>query len=172
MLLHPVANQSVSIFDHYGPPLALSLLSHTHTMKPIRIALLALSLGAASCATVANETLEAPPALGQLESKTYLACMKKANGRLEQGNCINEEIKWQRTQMNQLFGRLSAKLNEVQRVELAKSQKAWEVFLDAESRFSVSFYDPLGGDSDLTVGTNKIMWITQRRQQLYYHLDL
>lgn len=140
-------------------------------MHPIRISLLALSLAAASCASIASDTPEAPPALGQLESKTYLECMKKANGRLEKGNCINGEVKSQREQLDQLSKKLSAKLNDAQRAELARSQMAWEAFMDAESRFAASFYDSQGGSADLTVGTNKIRWIAQRRQQLQSHLD-
>ena len=141
-------------------------------MKPIRIALLALSLGAASCATVANETLEAPPILGQLESKTYLACMKKANGRLEQAPCIQNEKAYQWKQLDLLYKSLAAKLNDGQRQELAKSQAAWKTFMGAETAFSVSVYYPQLGSADFSVPTNEIMWIVQRRQQLQQHLDL
>lgn len=140
-------------------------------MKSIRTALLVLAVGAASCATTASETLQTPPPLGPLESRTYLDCMKKANGRLEQGHCMQDEIKWQQRQLNQLIERLSATLNDAQRTQLATSQKAWEAFQEAESRFAVSLYDPLGGSSDLIVSTNQIKWIAQRRQQLYHHLD-
>lgn len=141
-------------------------------MNPIRIALLALSLGAASCATVASETLEAPPALGQLESKTYLACMKKANGRLEQAPCIQNEKQWQYRQLELLYKSLATKLSEPQRTELAKSQAAWKAFVNAEAAFAASVYYPQLGSSDLSVSTNEIMWVVQRRQQLQQHLDL
>lgn len=148
------------------------MLSHTLTMKPIRIALLALSLGAASCATVASDTLQAPPALGQLESKTYLECMKKANGRLEQAPCIQNEKAWQLRQLDLLYKQLAGTLNDEQRKSLAKSQAAWATFLDNERSFATSVYYPQGGSSDLSVSTNEIRWIAQRRQQLQQHLDL
>lgn len=141
-------------------------------MKTIRIALLALSLGAASCASVANETLDAPPALGRLESKTYLDCMKKANGRLEQVPCIQNEKSWQYRQLELLYQSLETKLKEPQRAELAKSQAAWKAFVAAETAFATSVYYPQLGSSDLSVSTNEIMWIVQRRQQLQQHLDL
>jgi uncharacterized protein YecT (DUF1311 family) len=141
-------------------------------MKPIRIALLALSLGAASCATTASETLETPPALGSLESKTYLECMKKANGRVEQAPCIQNEKAWQLKQLDLLYKQLAGKLNEEQRKSLAKSQAAWTTFLDSERGFATSVYYPQGGSSDLSVSTNEIRWVVQRRQQLQLHLDL
>lgn len=141
-------------------------------MKPIRIALLALSLGAASCATTATETPETPPALGQLESKAYLECMKKANGRVEQAPCIQNEKAWQLKQLDLLYKQLAGKLNDEQRKSLAKSQAAWTTFLDNEQGFATSVYYPQGGSSDLSVSTNEIRWIAQRRQQLQLHLDL
>lgn len=143
-----------------------------HHMKPIRIALLALSLGAASCATTASETPEAPPALGQLESRTYLDCMKKANGRVEQAPCIQNEKAWQLKQLDLLHKQLAGKLNEEQRKSLAKSQAAWATFLESERGFATSVYYAQGGGSDLSVSTNEIRWIAQRRQQLQLHLDL
>ncbi|WP_171984683.1 lysozyme inhibitor LprI family protein [Hydrogenophaga sp. A37] len=121
---------------------------------------------------MANETFEAPPALGQLESATYLQCMKKANGRLEQGNCINNEKARQWKQLDLLYKSLAAKLNDEQRKELAKTQAAWKTFMGAETAFSVSVYYPQLGSSDLSVSTNEILWIVQRRQQLQQHLDL
>ncbi|WP_374410096.1 lysozyme inhibitor LprI family protein [Hydrogenophaga sp.] len=139
-------------------------------MNPIRIALLALSLGAASCATVASETLEAPPALGQLESKTYLACMKKANGRLEQAPCIQKELAWQQDQLNRLYEALAKQLNDAQRAELTKSQSAWKAFIERESVFAQSAYDPQG--LDFGVDENEIRWTAQRRQQLQRHLTI
>lgn len=139
-------------------------------MKTIRIALLALSLGAASCATVANETLETPPPLGQLESKTYLDCMKKANGRLEQAPCIKKELAWQKEQLNQLYEALAKQLNESQRSELAKSQGAWKAFIEREGLLAQSVYDPQG--LDFGVDDNEIRWTAQRRQQLQRHLTI
>jgi uncharacterized protein YecT (DUF1311 family) len=161
----------LAFFGSLGFRQGLSNAVTPPTMPSIRIALLALSLGAASCATTASETLLTPPPLGPLESKTYLDCMKKANGRLEQGHCMQDEIKWQQHQMNLLIERLSAPLNDAQRAQLTASQKTWEAFQEAESRFAVSLYDPLGGSSDLIVSTNRIKWIAQRRQQLHHHLD-
>lgn len=141
-------------------------------MKPIRIALLALSLGAISCATTATETLETPPALGQLESKTYLDCMNKAKGRVEQAPCIQNEKAWQLRQLDLLYRQLANTLNDEQRQSLAKSQAAWAAFLDHERAFATSVYYRQGGSSDLTVSTNEIRWIAQRRQQLQQHQDL
>jgi len=139
-------------------------------MNPIRIALLALSLGAASCATVASETPEAPPALGQLESKTYQECMKKANGRLEQAPCIQKELAWQKDQLNRLYEVLAKQLNETQRVELTKSQSAWKAFVERESALAQSIYDPQG--LDFGVDENEIRWTAQRRQQIQRHLTI
>lgn len=139
-------------------------------MKPIRIALLALSLGAASCATTASETPEAPPPLGQLESKTYLDCMKKANGRLEQAPCIQNEKAWQKDQLNQLYEALARQLNESQRAELTKSQNAWKTFIEQEGTLAQSVYDPQA--LDLGVDENEIRWTAQRRQQLQRHLTI
>lgn len=139
-------------------------------MNPIRIALLALSLGAASCATVASETLEAPPALGQLESKTYLACMKKANGRLEQAPCIQNELAWQRVQLSLAYEALEKQLNDSQRAELTKSQEAWKAFMDREGALAQSVYDPQ--ELDFGVDDNEIRWTVQRRQQLLRHLSI
>lgn len=139
-------------------------------MKPIRIALLALSLGAASCATTASETLETPPALGSLESKTYLECMKKANGRVEQAPCIQKELGWQKIQLNQLYEALAKQLNESQRAELTKSQNAWKAFIEREGALAQSVYDPQG--LDLGVDENEIRWTAQRRQQLQRHLTI
>ena len=141
-------------------------------MHPIRISLLALSLAAASCASIASDTPEAPPAQGQLESKTYLECMKKANGRLEQAPCIQKEKSWQYQLLELLYKSLSAKLNGSQRTELAKSQAAWKAFVSSETAFAASVYYPQLGSSDLSVSTNEIMWVVQRRQQLQQHLDL
>ena len=139
-------------------------------MKPIRFGLLALSLGTASCATVANESLEAPPALGQLESPTYLKCMKQANGRLEQAPCIKKEREWQKEQLDKLYDALASKLNEAQRAELAKSQGAWKAFMEREAIFAQSLYDPQG--LDFGVEDNEIRWTVQRRQQLQRHLGV
>lgn len=139
-------------------------------MKPIRITLLALSLGAASCASVASDTLQAPPALGQLESKTYLDCMKKASGRVEQAPCIKKELAWQQDQLNQLYEALAKQLNESQRAELTKSQNAWKAFIEREGALAQSVYDPQG--LDFGVDENDIRWTAQRRQQLQRHLTV
>lgn len=139
-------------------------------MKPLRIALFALSLGAASCATTASETLQTPPPLGQLESKTYLECMKKANGRLEQAPCIKKELAWQQDQLNRLYEALAKQLDESQRAELTKSQNAWKTFIERESALAQSVYDPQG--LDFGVDENEIRWTAQRRQQLQRHLSI
>lgn len=139
-------------------------------MKPIRIALLALSLGAASCATTASETFETPPALEQLESKTYLDCIKKANGRVERAPCIQKELAWQRDQLSRLYEALARQLNESQRAELTKSQNAWKTFIEQEGTMAQSVYDPQG--LDLGVDDNEIRWTAQRRQQLQRHLTI
>ena len=141
-------------------------------MKPIRIALLALSLGAVSCATVANETLEAPPKLAKLERAGYLQCLDNAKGRLEQAPCIQNEKAWQLKQLDLIYQRLATKLNNEQRKDLAKSQDAWKAFMAAETGFAASVYYHQPGSSDFSVPTNEILWIVQRRQQLQQHLDL
>ena len=138
-------------------------------MNLLRLGLLALTLGAASCASVATETLQAPPQIGRLERPSYLQCLHDAHGRLEQAPCIANEAKWQREQLDLAYKALHAKLDAKQRAELEKAQAAWEAFMEAENRFAVSFYDPQGGSSDLTVDTNEIRWIIQRRQQLNQH---
>lgn len=140
-------------------------------MNPFRFGLLALTLGAASCATIATESLEAPPKLGPMERPAYQQCMSSAKGRSEQSRCISAEKGWQKDQLDKLYSRLSTKLNDQQRGDLARSQAAWEAFMKEETRFEVSFYDAQGGSSDLTVGTNEIKWIVQRRQQLRQHDD-
>lgn len=170
--LQVAANQSARILPVRTVTRTRFPLSHHHTMHFTRITLLTLSLTAASCATVASETLEVPPALGQLESKTYVECMKKANGRLEQAPCIQHEKSWQYQQLELLYKSLATKLNDSQRKELAKSQAAWKAFVSSETAFAASVYYPQLGSSDLSVSTNEIMWVVQRRQQLQQHLDL
>lgn len=141
-------------------------------MNLLRLGLLALTLGAASCASVATETLQAPPQIGRLERPSYLQCLHDAHGRLEQAPCIANEAKWQREQLDLAYKALHAKLDAKQRAELEKAQAAWEAFMEAENRFAVSVYYPQPGSSDLSVSTNEILWIIQRRQQLQRHLDL
>lgn len=141
-------------------------------MNLLRLGLLALTLGAASCASVATETLQAPPLIGKLERPSYFQCLHEARGRLEQAPCISNEAKWQREQLDLAYQALLAKLDAKQRAELEKAQAAWEAFLQAENRFSVAVYYPQPGSSDLSVSTNEILWVIQRRQQLQRHLDL
>jgi uncharacterized protein YecT (DUF1311 family) len=140
-------------------------------MKTIRIALLALSLGAASCATIANDAPDTAPPIGKLERPSYHQCLGQAKGRLAQGRCIASEKAGQLEALDRLYKRLESKLKEQQRTELANAQTAWKAFLDAENRLAVSLYDTMGGSSDLSVSTNQILWIVQRRQQLQRHLD-
>lgn len=141
-------------------------------MNLLRLGLLALTLGAASCASVATETLQMPPMIGKLERPSYFQCLHDANGRLEQAPCIANEAKWQREQLDLLYKALLAKLDAPQRAELEKSQAAWEAFLNTETAFAASVYYRQPGSSDLSVSTNEILWIIQRRQQLQRHLDL
>ena len=140
-------------------------------MKQLRFALIALAIAATSSASVATETLDPPPKFGPLERPSYLACLKQARGRLEQGPCIQTELQWQKAQMNLLYQKLIGQLNTPQRADLSASQAAWEAFMSAETAFAVSFYDPQGGSSDFSVSTNAIRWTVQRRQQLQQHLD-
>ncbi len=141
-------------------------------MKKIKLGLLSLSLGAASCASLASESTEAPPAIGKLERPDYHQCLDQAKGRLEKGRCMTSEKEWQLEQTKQLYMRLASKLSGPQRQQLEASQAAWSTFLDAENRFAVGLYDTMGGSSDLSVSTNEILWIVQRRQQLQRHLDV
>lgn len=141
-------------------------------MKPIFFTLFALSLGAASGAAIANETVvEVPPKLAKLERASYHRCLDKARGRLEQAPCIQREKAWQLKQLDLLYQRLAALPNDEQRQALEKSQAAWKAFMDAETGFAASVYYPQSGSSDFSVSTHEIMWIVQRRQQLQQHLD-
>lgn len=140
-------------------------------MKYLRLVLIILTMGMASCASVATETLDVAPKLHLLDRPSYLACLKQARGRLEQAPCIRTELEWQKAQLNLLYQKLFAQLNEQQRADLSASQAAWEAFMTAEAAFAVSFYDPRGGSSDFSVDTNAIRWTAQRRQQLQQHLD-
>ena len=148
-----------------------SQINGQRTMKYLRFALIALAISATSCASVATETLDAPPKLNALERPSYLTCLKQARGRLEQGPCIENELQWQKTQLNLIYQKLLAQLNAQQRADLSASQAAWEAFMTAETAFAVSFYDTQGGSSDFSVDTNAIKWTVQRRQQLQQHLD-
>lgn len=146
-----------------------SLLS-TSTMNLLRFGLLALALGAASCATIANETPEPPPKLGPLQSTTYLQCVRVANGRVAQAPCIQNELAWQKDQLNKLHNRLASLLKAEQRTALETSQAAWAAQMTLENRFAQSVYDPQG--LDFEVMTNEIMWTVQRRQQLQRYLSV
>lgn len=139
-------------------------------MNLIRPGLLAFCLGTICGIATGADTLVSPPALGELERPGYRQCLYKANTRGEKSVCFSEEKNWQQQQMKLLYQRLWNRLDNEQRVQLEKSQAAWETFMEAETSFAASFYYPQG--LDLEVSSNEIKWLVQRRQQLQRYLSV